>query len=305
MSFRTSCVLGFVAIAMAQDRNPRRPTPNLRVESDLVLVNTLVTNGRGIPVPGLEPSRFHLFEDGIKQFIKYFGSEDAPASIGLVLDASGSMGDKLARLRESAARFIRAANPADEYFLLEFRDHPEVTVPFTSDTDRITRAIDSMEVGGSTALIDAIYLALHEMRRARNPRKAVVVVSDGMDNHSRYSAKETERLAIEAAAPIYAINLWQPQRSGNRYASQRQDPGLLERISVPTGGRTMAVREPKKLAEVAELISSEIRSEYILGYVPISRGRDGKFHHLKVTVDASQGPRLRVSNRPGYYSSFE
>ena len=294
--------------AVAQPKVSRTASSNLRVESDLVLINVLVTDSHGKIVPDLDHSRFHLFEEGQEQVIKYCSSTDVPISIGLVLDASGSMGEKLSVLKKAAIEFVRAANPLDEYFLLEFRDRPEVVVPFMSDTDQLMKAVDSMKAGGSTAFLDAIYLALQEVRTGRNARRAVVVVSDGMDNHSRYSERETKRLALEADSPLYAINLWEPQRSGNRYAIQRRDPGLLEQISAPTGGRTFAVRDSKKLLAAAELISSEIRSEYILGYVPSNRRRDGKFRHVSVRVDPSAGGRskgLKVSSRSGYYSPVE
>jgi Ca-activated chloride channel family protein len=213
--------------AMAQETALRPPTPNIRVNSDLVLINASITESHGTPVIDIAPSRFHLFEDGIEQTIRYCVSEDSPVSIGLVLDTSGSMGDKLAAVKKAAMQFVRAANPGDEFFLVIFRYRPEVVVPFTSDTQRLISKIESAEAGGSTALLDAFYLALQQARRGQNSRKALLVVSDGMDNHSRYSTKEVKGLAREVEFPIYTINMWQPDRSGNRYAMQRRDPGFL------------------------------------------------------------------------------
>jgi Ca-activated chloride channel family protein len=287
---------------MAQDRGSAGGTANIRVRSDLVLINAVVTDVHGVVVTDLDAQHFHLFEEGNEQIIKYCASEDSPVSIGLILDTSGSMGDKLSAAKKAAVQFVHAANPSDEYFLLEFRDRPRVVVPFTSDTDRLISAIESIEAGGPTALLDAVHLALREIRRGIHPRKALLVISDGMDNHSRYSARETKRLALEVDTQIYTINLWEPPRSGNRYAIQRRDSGLLEEISGPTGGRSFAARDPKKLASVAELISSEIRHEYVLGYVPSNHHTDGGFHQVRLKVESPRGRRLRVSNRAGYYA---
>jgi VWFA-related protein len=300
-SFRLLCVAGLLVGAIAQERGSRDHAPNIRVRSDLVLVNAVVTDAHGVPVTDLDASRFRLFEEGIEQFISYCASEDSPISIGLVLDTSGSMKDKLSALKRAAIQFVREANPSDEYFLLEVRDRPEVLVPFTSSTDRLISAIDSVEAGGSTALLDAIYLALQEVRHGKNPRQALLVISDGMDNHSRYSARETRRLALESDVPIYVINVWEPPRSGTRYAMQPRDPGLLEEMSAPTGGRSFVVRDLKELTATAELIGSEIRHEYVLGYVPAKRSAEARFRHVRVQVESSGGQGLKISHRSGYF----
>lgn len=301
---------GLVAVALPilllGQTSPTRPTPtNLRVQSDLVLINALVTDSHGRPVVGLDASRFRLFEDGREQIVKSCSSEDVPVSVGLVLDTSGSMGDKIELLKKAAIQFVRAANPADEYFVVRFQARPEIAVPLTTDTDRLLGFINRIEAGGSTALFDAIHLAVNEMRRARYPRKALLIVSDGMDNHSRYTERETKKLISEVDFPIYGINVWQPQRSGNRYAIQRQDPATLETILPPTGGRVFAVRDLKKLAIMTGLITQEIRYEYVLGYAPSDRRDDGKYHHVSVSIESSAGRRLKVSHRSGYYAPVQ
>ena len=264
----------FAAVAaIAQDGGLRHPEPNIRVHSHLVLINAIVTDQHGTPVTEVASSRFHLFEDGLEQTILYCVSEDSPVSVGLVLDTSGSMGEKLAAMKKAAIQFVRAANPTDEFFLVIFRDRPEVVVPFTSDTQRLISEIESAEAGGSTALLDAFYVALQETRRGYNSRKALLVISDGMDNHSRYSKREVKKLAQEVDFPVYTINMWEPARSGNRYAIQRRDPGLLEEIAAPTGGRSFAAREVRKLISLAERISLELRHEYVLGYPWICSSR--------------------------------
>jgi len=280
---------------------PPRPIPTkLRVESDLVLINAVVTDPRGRPITGLGASQFHLFEDGKEQTIKSCSSEDVPVSIGLVLDTSGSMGDKIELLKTAAIQFVRAANPADEYFIVQFRARPQIAVPFTTDTDRLLGFISGIEAGGSTALFDAIHLAVNEMRRARYPRKAMLIVTDGMDNHSRNTERATKRLIAEVDFPIYGVDVWQPQRSGNRYAIQRQDPATLDTLLPPTGGRVFAVRNLKSLVATTELISEEIRYEYVLGYAPSIHLNDGKTHRVKVSLNPFIGRKFTISHRSGY-----
>jgi len=303
--FRILCILALVVVGFGQHQNYRQSSPSLRVQSDLVLINALVTDSQGRPVTGLSASQFRLLEDGVEQIIKSCSSEDAPVSIGLVLDTSGSMGDKIELLKKAAIQFVRAANPADEYFAVQFQARPEIAVPLTTDTDRVLEFVNRIEAGGSTALFDAIHLAVNEMRRAQYPRKALIIVSDGMDNHSRYTERETKRLMSEVDFPIYGINVWQPQRSGNRYAIQRQDPSTLEMLLPRSGGRVFAVRDLKKLSMTTELISVEIRNEYVLGYAPSNRQANGKFHHVSINLESSPGRRLRISHRSGYYAPVQ
>jgi Ca-activated chloride channel family protein len=211
------------------------------------------------------------------------------------------MSSKLALLKQAALQFVRAGNPADEYFLIEFRDRPRVVLQLTGDLNQVTQSIGDLEAGGNTALLDALHLAIREIRRANNPRKALLLISDGLDNHSRYTERETRRLISELNLPIYAINVYE-RPSGNRYAIQRQDTGILEAISTPTGGRSFRVLSPKKISSVAELIASEIRHEYLLAYVPSNRQRDGKFRRVHVQAEPLAGQSFRISHRQGYYA---
>jgi Ca-activated chloride channel family protein len=274
-------------------------TPINVTRSDLVLINTLVTDRQGRAITGLDASKFRLTEDGKEQVIRYFVSEDVPVSIGLVLDTSGSMSGQLAMLKQAAVQFVRAGNPADEYFLIEIRDRPRMVLPFTTDLEHVTQSIRGLAALGNRALQDALHLAVSALRRSNNPRKALLIISEGLDDHSRHTEKETKSLVSEVDFPIYTINVYRLP-SGNRYTIQRRDTGILELISAPTGGRAFTLRDPKKLASVAELINSEIRHEYVLGYVPSSQATDGKFHRVHVDVGPSSGTRYRISNRAGY-----
>jgi len=300
-------VLGMVLpiVSAGQPSLPRPMPADLRVDSDLVLINALVTDSRGRPITGLNVSHFRLYEDGKEQTIKLCSSEDVPVSIGLVLDTSGSMGDKLDLLKKAAIQFVHAANPADQYFVVQFQARPEIAIPFTTDTERLLESINRIEAGGSTALFDAIRLAVNEMRHALYPRKALLIVTDGIDNHSRYTERETKRLLSEVDFPIYGINLWRPQLSGNRYAIQRQDPATLETLLPRTGGRVFAVRDVKKLATTTALIGEEIRYEYVLGYAPSVHQHDGKVHRVKVSLQPSVGRPLMISHRSGYQAPVQ
>ena len=290
-----------ISCAAAQDGRSRNDSANIRVRSDLVLINALVTDAAGRVISDLGAHRFRVFEDGHEQLIRYFAAEDSPVSIGLVLDTSGSMGNKLTAVKGAAIRLIHSGNASDEYFLLEFRDRPEIVVPFTSDTGQLVSAVDSLEVGGSTALLDGIYLALQQVRRGKHPRNAVVVVSDGMDNHSRHSLKETRRLAVEADSPVFTVNMWEPDRSGNRYAIQRRDLGFLEEIARPTGGRSFFARDSKRLISAVEQIGVEIRHEYVIGYMPSNREADGRLRRIQLRLEpAGARQRLKLSYRNGY-----
>lgn len=289
-------------VGMAQTSRTSPTSADLHVHSDLVLIGMLVTDSRGTPVTDLDASRFHLFEDGREQVIRSCASEDVPVSVGLVLDTSGSMTTKLAWLKSAAIQFARASNPGDEYLLIEFHQRPRVILPFTADVEQVVDAIRRLEPGGSTPLFDAVHLAVGEMRNARFARRALLIISDGMDNHSRYTGRETRRLVSEVDFPIYSVNLWQRQISGNRFAIQRRNPEILEALSTPTGGREFPVSEPRLLASVTESISSEIRQEFILGYAPSNHTLDGKFHKVRVRVEPAQKQHLKVSNRTGYYA---
>jgi Ca-activated chloride channel family protein len=270
------------------------PTPKI-LQTNLVLINAVVTDRHGAPITDLNTPQFHVFEAGKEQVIKFCAQEDVPASIGIVLDTSGSMGTNVELLKAAVIEFLRAGNAADEYLIVMFRDHPKILVPFTSYGDQLTAAIRHLQAGGPTALLDAIYLTVQEVQHVKKARKAVLVISDGLENHSHYTAKEMNRLVSEVDFPIYAINLRSNPASGNRFSIQQRDPGILEAISTETGGRLYTIMGARKLASVLELIASEIRHEYVLGYVPSDEGGDSGRIHIK--IDPSPVQAVKVSYR--------
>jgi VWFA-related protein len=279
-----------------------RPS-NIRVDKTLVLVNVTVTDPLNRFVTGLEKEHFRLFEDKVEQEIATFSSEDAPISIGLVFDTSGSMGSKLQKSRQAAAEFFKTANPADEFFLVQFNDRPELAVPFTNDTDKIQSALTFTQSKGRTALLDSVYLAMHEMKKAHNPRKALLIISDGGDNSSRYTESEIKNAVREADVQIFAIGIFESMGARGRTPEEAAGPGLLNELAEQTGGREYAVENVAELPDIAAKIGIELRNEYVLGYTPKNRERDGKYRRVQVKLNQPRGlPPLKAYFRLGYYA---
>ncbi len=280
----------------------RRPS-NIRVDTTLVLIPVTVTTPLNQVVTGLEKEHFKLLEDKVEQPITQFSSEDVPLSIGMVFDISGSMGNKLHRSRQAAAQFFRAANPEDEFFLVQFNDRPEVTVSFTTNTEEIQNRMAFTQAKGKTALLDAVYLAMNQMKKARNPRRAVLVLSDGGDNSSRYTESEIKNLVREADVQIYALGIFESISSRGRTAEEISGPTLLGEMAEQTGGRHFPVENLSDLPDAAAKIGIELRNQYVLGYSPTNQQRDGKYRRVEVKLVQPKGlPPLRAFWRTGYYA---
>jgi VWFA-related protein len=279
------------------------PKANIRVDSTLVLIPVTVTDPMNRFVTGLEKENFKIFEDRKEQDLSQFSSEDAPLSVGVVFDCSGSMGSKLDKSRQAVAQFFRTANPEDEFFLVQFHDSAELIQPFTTSLEEIQNRLTFTQSKGRTALLDAIYLALHEMKKARNPRKALLVISDGGDNNSRYTEGEIKSLVKEADTQVYAIGIYEPVTARSRTAEELAGPGLLTDIAEQTGGRQYAVENLNELPDIASKIGVELRNQYILGYSPLNREHDGKYRRVQVKLVQPRGlPTLRAFWRLGYYA---
>lgn len=276
---------------------------DIRVDKTLVLINVTVTDPLNRFVTGLEKEHFRLYEDKVEQEITQFSSEDAPISIGLVFDTSGSMGPKLQKSRQAAAEFFKTANPQDEFFLVQFNDRPDLTVPFTTDTDKIQSTLTFTQSKGRTALLDSVYLAMHEMKKARNPRKALLIISDGGDNSSRYTETEIRNAVREADVQIFAIGIFESAANRGRTPEEAAGPSLLNELAEQTGGREYAVENVAELPDIAAKIGIELRNEYILGYTPKNRERDGKYRKVMVKLNQPRGlPPLKAYFRLGYYA---
>jgi Ca-activated chloride channel homolog len=282
------------------------PRADIRVDSTLVLIPVTVTDPYNRFVTGLDKENFKLFEDKKEQDIVQFSSEDAPLSIGVVFDCSGSMGPKLEKSRQAVTQFFHTANPEDEFFLVQFNDNAELVQPFTRNLEEIQNRLTFTQSRGRTALLDAVYLALHEMKKAKNPRKALLLISDGGDNSSRYTENEIKNLVKEADVQIYAIGIYEPIGSRTRTPEEMAGPGLLTEIAEQTGGRQYAVENLAELADIAAKIGVELRNQYILGYAPHNQDRDGKYRRVEVKLNQPRGlPPLRAFWRHGYYAPPE
>ena len=285
------------------DAAPAPRSGNIRVDTTLVLINVTVTDPLNRFVTGLEKEHFKLFEEKSEQTITQFSSEDAPLSVGLVFDTSGSMGNKLQKSRLAVTQFLKTANPEDEFFLVEFNDRPELVVPFTPNSEEIQNSLTFTQSKGRTALLDAIYLAMNHMKKARNPRKAILIISDGGDNSSRYTESEIKNAVREADVQIYAIGIFEPISARGRTAEEMGGPGLLSEVAEQTGGRHFPVENLNELPDVAAKIGIELRNQYVLGYNPKNSERDGKYRHVQVKLVQPRGlPPLKAFFRLGYYA---
>lgn len=280
-----------------------RPGEIIRMNVDLVLIPVTVTDPMNRLVTGLERDDFQIYENNVQQPISSFASEDAPVSIGIIFDLSGSMTSKLIRARESILQFIKTANPQDEFFVIGFNDRPELIEDFTSSVEDIEARLATVRSGHRTALLDAIYFGLAKMKEARHERKALLIVSDGGDNRSRYTEGELRAQVREADVEIYSIGIFDP------YAptpEERTGPQLLNDISEESGGRLFRVDDLSEMGDIAEKISTELRNQYMVGYRPKDLTRDGKWRKVKVKLNPPQGlPPLTVHARTGYYAPLQ
>jgi len=285
------------------DADNQRLAPNLRIDTNQVLIPVTVTTPLNQFVTGMEKENFRLFEDKVEQEISYFASFDAPLSIGLVFDASGSMGKKLNESRLAAAEFFKTANPEDEFFLVQFNDRPQLVMPFTRATEEIQNRLTFTQAKGRTALLDGIYMALQELRKGKNPRRALLLISDGGDNSSRYTESEVRNLLREADAQLYAMGVFEPIVSRSRTAEELAGPGLLSELASMTGGRHFPVENLNDLPDIAAKIGVELRNQYVLGYTSKNLARDGKYRRVTVKLNQPRGlPPLKALYRQGYYA---
>jgi len=275
----------------------------LKVNVDLVLVPVTITDPMNRLVTGLDKENFQLYEGSQQQEIRTFSSEDAPVSLGVIFDSSGSMTSKMDRAKDAVIEFFKTANPQDEFFMITFNDEPNEITDFTSSVDDIQNRLVFAIPQHRTALLDAIYMGIRKMREAKYPKKALLIISDGGDNHSRYTENEIKSLVKEADVMIYAIGIY------DRYASaieERLGPELLSDITELTGGRAFTIDNPNDLSDVATKIGVELRNQYVLGYRPTKIVRDGKWRKIKVKLLPPKGlPPLRVYARTGYYAPAE
>jgi Ca-activated chloride channel homolog len=274
------------------------PRADLRVDRTEVLVPVAVNDTYNRPVSGLEKENFRIFDDKVEQVITSFSMEDEPVAVGLVFDTSGSMSGTEREERMAATEFFKTANPEDEFALVEFDSSPRLVVPVTPDPAKVTYELLFTHTRGSTALLDAVFLGLHEIKKSNKKRKALVVISDGGENNSRYTSTEIKNVVKESDVLIYSIGVF----ADPLYTDAG---GVLNSISEQTGGRMFRSRG-SRLSDIAQKISIDLRNRYLLGYVPSNRERNGRYHLVEVKIVPPKGlPPVRAHWRTGYYAPTE
>jgi len=278
----------------------------IRVQTTLVVAPVTVTDSNNRFVLGLEKSDFQIFEDGAEQVITHFSGEDAPLSVGLLVDTSGSMTMKLDTSRKAAEELLDALNAEDETFLVGFSERAQLLQGFTKETEQVRKALTGLQTGGLTALLDAINLGIDEMKKARNPRKALIVISDGGDNNSRYTQQEIAGLVRAADVQVYAMGVFEPTLFPGLSKEEVSGPRLMSQISEQTGGRAFGVSDSRQLPSIAEKIATELHNEYSLAYTPTHSERDGKYRKIEVRLKPrKEMPDLKARWRLGYYAPTE
>ena len=294
------------ASGAAAQATPDEQSPRFNAETTLVLVPVIVTDPLNRFLLGLQKQDFHIFEDGAEQTIVQISGEDAPLSIGLVFDTSGSMGDKLRTSRQAALRFLTTMNSQDEAFLIQFSDYAQLAVDFTNRSDDIQNSLTAVQPGGLTAMLDAAELALRQMKKAKNPRKAILIISDGGDNNSKYTSAQIESLVREADVQVYAMGIFEPSIIPALSAAEVSGPRLLSELAEQTGGRAFSASDPSDLPNVAVRIGIELRNQYVLAYSPKNKKKDGKYRKVEVKVTKPSGiSDLKVHWRLGYYAASQ
>src|SRR3954464_2818814 len=276
----------------------------IRSNVDLVMVPVTITDDMNRPVTGLDRDNFQLFENKKPQEIKHFSSVDSPVSVGIIMDLSGSMTNKIERAREAVRQFCDASNPDDEFFLITFSDAPRLATDFTSRPEELDNALLASQSKGRTSLLDAIYMGIRKMKDARYSRRALLIISDGGDNHSRYSDRDVKSAVKEADVLAYAVGTY------DRYANTQEEmlgPMLLQRVSEVTGGQAYTLSNLAEMPEVTRSIGTRLRHQYMLAYRPQTRAKDGKWHKISVTLRLPNKWKsfLRVDARTGYYAGAE
>jgi Ca-activated chloride channel family protein len=273
----------------------------LKVDVDLVLVNATVTDPLNRYVSGLEQEHFQVWEDKIEQKIEYFSSEDVPMSLGMIFDVSGSMKDKISTSRDAAVTFLKTGNPDDEYFLVEFANRPEVASDFTTDISKLQSKIIFTPAKGMTAMYDAVYVGLEKLKTGNNPKKALLLITDGEDNRSRYTFQNVKDFVKEQDVQIYAIGItdeWNSQLSAGRTGR-----AMLEELADLTGGRAFFPDSVYELEDICTKIAIELKNQYVIGYHSTNAAKDGKWRKLRLKVNPPKGiQHLNVKSKAGYYA---
>jgi len=309
--FAVSAAVATIAVALLAQAPPRvaidsrqkakaddLQRPDVRIDASLVLIPVSVSDPLGRPVAGLEKKHFRIIDNKEPQTIATFSMDDGPVALGLVFDTSSSMSRNLSAARRAAALFVGMANPGDQFLLVEFDSTPRLTVPLTEDLAHIKYELTFNQSRGSTALIDGVYMAMNEIKKSKAERKALILVSDGDDNSSRYTTGELKTVLQESEVLIYSVGMF------GGVDPTTTNPGLMRGISEETGGRMFVANTG--LPDIAAKISIDLRNRYLIGYAPTNPARDGLYHKVEIEMSPPRGlPKLKWYWRRGYYAPTE
>ena len=293
-------LLSFTAAVLiyASPSNDRDQT--ISVDVDLVLVNAAVSDSKGRMVMGLQQDNVRILEDKVEQKVGYFSSEDTPMSIGLIFDATGSMADKISTARDAAASFLRVGNPEDEYFLVTFSQRATLVEPFTTDISRLQNHMLFTPAKGLTPLFDAVYLGLETMKTAKNKRKALLLITDGEDNHSRYSFADIKEFVKEEDVEIFVIGIVNP---GGDLAAGQSRRVTIEDLAQIGDGEAFFPDSVDQLEDICNKIGLELRNQYMLGYHSTNKAKDGRWRKIRLKINPPTGiSYLSVHAKIGYYA---
>jgi Ca-activated chloride channel homolog len=273
----------------------------LKIDVELVLVNATVTDPQNRYVTGLGQEHFQVWEDKTEQKIEYFSAEDVPISLGIIFDISGSMKEKISTARDAAVTFLKTGNPDDEYFLVEFANRPEVAEDFTTDVSKLQNRLIFAPAKGMTAMYDSVYLGLEKLKEGSNPKKALLLITDGEDNRSRYTFANVKDFVKEQDVQIYAIGIVDAYNS--QLTTGRTGRAMIEELADLTGGRAFFPSSVYDLEDITTKIAVELKNQYVIGYASTNGAKDGKWRKLRVKVNPPKGlPHLSVRSKSGYYA---
>ncbi len=316
--FVVSAFLGFYALAQVSPQPikpevtpPKKPVvaplennqegPSIKFKTEVVTLSVTVTDPYNRLVTGLDRQHFEVFEDKVKQNIEFFRDEDVPVSVGIIFDVSGSMKGKLDRAREALKAFIQTCHDQDDFFLVGFNQRANLVAEFT-DGEGLTNKLTLIDPKGQTALYDAAYLGIEKVKQGQHKKRAILLISDGQDNSSRYTYGELRKLLKEANVQIYSIGIVE-MGGGSGGSLDMQGQGILEEVSQTTGGKAFFPRSAAELEDATTRIALELRHQYSIGYLPTNEKNDGKWRKISVKVQPPRGlPKLNVRSKEGYYA---
>jgi Ca-activated chloride channel family protein len=298
----------------SQNAATQSPTPPKRMgteldntsvitHTDLITLTVTVTDSYGRYVSGLSKSAFSVLDDKQPQEITFFSDDDSPVSVGVIFDVSGSMsGDKVKRARDALSKFIQTSHDSDEYFLIAFNSRAQLLLDKTRDGGAVLDRLTFVETKSQTALYDACYLGVEKVQRGTHPKRALLLISDGQDNDSRYTFNELKKLLKESDVTLYAIGILSGNDAGSSLGMEGQ--GILDELSGVSGGKAFFPRSAAEMDDIFEQIALELRHQYSIGYKPDTFVNDGKWHRVKVSVKPPRGlPKLFVRSKEGYYAT--